>query len=54
MDVVVAGFSLKFGDTTPTLTVSSATPDAVGLVVFRRAGSGSGWSAGALREVTEA
>ena len=54
MEVVVAGFCLKFGDTTPTLAVSSATPDAVDLLVFRRAGSGSGWSAGALREVTEA
>ena len=54
MEVVVAGFSLKFEDTTPTLAVSSATPDAVGLVVFRRAGSGSGWSAGAFLEVTVA
>lgn len=54
MEVVVAGFSLKFGDTTPTLAVSSATPDAVGFTVFRRAGSGSGWSAETLWEVTEA
>jgi len=54
VEVVVAGFCLKFGDTTLTLRVSSATPDAVGLLVFRRAGSGSGWSSGALREVTEA
>lgn len=42
MDVVVAGFCLKSGATTPTLVVSSATPDAVDLVVFKSAGSGSG------------
>lgn len=42
MEVVVAGFCLKFEDTMPTLAVSSATPDAVGLVVLKRAGSGRG------------